>query len=319
MVQREKISCYLIAPSTVDVTVARSTLRSLNVSFEDVAMLPPSGESAPDVLRRRVEKADFVCGMLLEKYSGSRNRVENVLFELGVAVGLNRPIFIIAEQASLIPLGLASYPHVLGAANSESVLRFHLDAFLKRLSLPTERAVRPPRLAERPPLFSALDESKAPRPRKNRRAEVDRIRAGVDLVSLSERELERAVANALEITGANVAVEPQIADHFRPDVVAWLPRSNTGLGPALLVEVRRRIQGAGYERAIEQMERYMSAAGIRTGVLVSPEASDEIAVRIATSGYVFIVSLNTLFDLVSENNLARRLIEARNRFVHTGA
>jgi hypothetical protein len=65
------------------------------------------------------------------------------------------------------------------------------------------------------------------------------------------------------------------------------------------------------------VQRYMSAAGIRTGLLLAPDAADEIQVRIVPAGYVFITSVNTLLTLVSSGRLAKGLTEARNRYVHS--
>jgi hypothetical protein len=114
-------------------------LKELKVTVENIDTLPPSGEGLPNEIRQRIQRADFVCGLLVQPQPPDRSYIENVLFELGVAVGSNKPIFIVSQSRDLIPFSLASYPNVLGAADDGGVLKFHLYAFLKGLNVTRER------------------------------------------------------------------------------------------------------------------------------------------------------------------------------------
>jgi hypothetical protein len=301
-------------------------LNQLKVHVDNIDSLPPSGESLPDEIRRRVENADFVCGVLLQTPTASaRTFGENVLFELGVAVGCESPIFIVAESMNLIPHSLASYPYVLGALHDQTVLHFHLNAFLKGLSLPLRRSdtvkgASSPLYWKELPVPSermGVEQSVSKRAKADIIHKADIIREYLSRVT-SEVELTRAVAQAFELSGARVTSEASIEGHERPDVVAWLPNPTTDLGPALLVEIKRTAtEPKTIERALNQVQRYMSAAGIRTGLLLAPDAADEIEVRIVPAGYLFITSMNTLLTLVSRGRLEKGLTEARNRYVHS--
>ena len=107
-----------------------------------------------------------------------------------------------------------------------------------------------------------------------------------------------------------MAAEVEIGDGARPDVVAWLNEPASDLGAALLVETKATIRDARRtEESVNQVARYMSAAGIRTGLLLALDADDEIKVRIVPAGYVFITSPNTLLALSLVANLRRALLK----------
>jgi hypothetical protein len=290
-------------------------LKELEVSVENIESLPPSGESLPAEIRKRVNRADFVCGILLHMRSS-----QNVLFELGIAVGCKRPIFVVAESADLIPFSLSSYPHVLGAMRDHDVVRFHLSVFLKNLRSTARRAKNVHLTASpieiSPTAGTARLKSSPPQVEVAHGLEI--VRRELDQAT-SAVQLTRAVAQAFEVFGARVVAEVEIGDGARPDVVAWLNEPASDLGAALLVETQATIRDARRtEESVDQVARYMLAAGIRTGLLLALDADDEIKVRIVPAGYVFITSPNTLLALLSRGQLTKGLTEARNRFVHSG-
>ena len=215
---------------------------------------------------------------------------QNVLFELGIAVGCVRPIFVIAELADLIPFSLSSYPHVLGAMRDHDVVRFHLGIFLKNIKSTARRAKHVHLTAA--PLVMSPPQVEIAHGLETFRRELDE--------ATSEGQLTRAVAQAFKVFGASVAAEGEIGNGARPDVVAWLNEPAGDLGPALLVETKATIRDARRtEELVNQVARYMSAAGIRTGLLLALDADDEIKVRIVPAGYVFIASPSTLLALLS--------------------
>lgn len=107
-------------------------------------------------------------------------------------------------------------------------------------------------------------------------------------------------------------------DGSRPDLIAWLPDAPTELGAPIIVEVKRARWPRERDEGARQLGRYMGLAGVRTGLLVTPGGELEIEVRIVSGGYLYFVALEALLDLTERGELVRGLIQARNRFVHTG-
>jgi hypothetical protein len=303
----------------------RAALKELKVQVADIESMPPSGESLPSEIRRRIESADFVCGVVVGDEATGRNFSENVIFELGIALGCERPIFIVANSSEQIPYSLSSYPHILGALRNREAIQFHIGVFLKSLNIEK-------RLEKSPPKSTPKEEARAHSHRfeqvgefveretlENYRAELEQIRHRVDRVG-SDVDLTRDIARIFEIAGASVADKRVGAEQMVPDLVAWFREPAADLGQAILVEVKRKLRDPStIESASKQVDRYMSAAGIRAGVLLGADGPDEVQIRFATSGYIFLLSVNALISMVAKGRLTKGLLEARNRYVHTGA
>ena len=265
------------------------------------------------------------CGILTRKRSLTRNLLENVLFELGIAVGCERPLFVVAELAGLIPFSLASYPYVLCAVDNTDVLRFHLNVFLKNLSLvENRRSVLTAAPVEAFSLSRASELSASTAKPKSLSSvesniQIEDVRRELNHAT-SASQLNLAVAKAFEAFGAKVVAQRKAAEDFQPDLVAWLNEPAGDLGTVLLVEAKATIKDSRYtDEVIDQIAKYMSAAGVRAGLLLAPDADDKIAVRMVVPGYVFVTSPNTLLTLLATGKVTRGLAEARNRFVHSGA
>ncbi len=292
--------CYLSVPANIDTEALRHALTDLGVTADQAGELAPPGESWPGEIRRRLREADFVCGVLPDDGLAATN----VAFELGIAVGLGRPVFVIANTTELFPFGLQAFPHMQGTAADVNVIRYHLSAFLKNMKQSTRAALAPVTRPKHrsPPHFEDIAD----------------LRRRAKQPNTSEAEVTQVVSRALMAVGAHVTVAPKINHESRPDAIAWL-NAPTDLGGPVVVEVKR----AGNLRTrrpevTAQVERYMAAAQARTGLLVVPGFGPDMEVKIVAGGYVFIVSLETLLDLAESGQLVRDLIAERNRFVHTG-
>jgi hypothetical protein len=292
-------NCYLSVPANVDTGALRSVLTDLGVSVDPAAELPPPGESFPGEIRRRLREADFVCGVLLDEAPAATN----VAFELGIAAGLGRPIFVIASTKELFPFGLQAFPHVQGSAADIDAIRFHLAAFLKNMKQSTHAV-----------LAKAKPAKQRPAPRFGTIAD---LRRRAQEPSTSEAEVMQVVSQALMVLGAEVSVDKKMSHGSRPDIIAWLPDTATDIGGPIVVEVKRA-RGWPRQQMTAQIERYMAAAGARTALIVVPGLGPDVEVKIVAGGYLFVLSLETLLDLAESGRLNRSLIEERNRFVHTG-
>lgn len=172
-------SCYLSSPASVDTRTLRRVLTDLGVRVDRADELPPPGESLPGQIRKRLREADFVCGVL----PGDAPGASNVVFELGIALGLGRPIFIIANTTEFLPFALQRFPHAQGILEDSGAIRFHLRAFLKNMKTSTRAALG------------------AAKPAKHRGMPEDTIaelRRRAEKSNASEAELEQIVATHLQ-------------------------------------------------------------------------------------------------------------------------
>ena len=294
-----ELICYLSAPANVDTRALRQTLTELDVRVATPAELPPPGESLPGEIRRSLREADFVCGVLADEPSATTN----VAFELGIAAGLSRPIFVIASKHAAFPFGLQAFPYLQGNPNDVDAVRFHLSAFLKNM----KQSARSALISGKPTKRPSAPQSDA----------IADLRRRVRNLNTSGVEMTQVVFGALRALGAVISFDERIEHGFRPDAIAWLPETVTELAGPLVIEIKRTPMRASPE-ITAQMARYMAAARAQAGLPVVLESGPRVEVRSVSGGYLFIVSLETLLDLAETGQLIPDLIRARNSFVHTG-
>lgn len=125
----QKVRCFLSSPRLVDTAPLRLVLGELGVEVSSVDELPTAGELPTAKLLNQMRNASFVLGVL------TKDKGDTVLFELGVGIGLGKPVFLIAEHKESLATGLLDLPLVVSSLGSVETLRFHLEAFITNLRL----------------------------------------------------------------------------------------------------------------------------------------------------------------------------------------
>jgi hypothetical protein len=95
---KSKLTCYISAPANFDLTNIENVLSNLKIgfhSFYDFSI----GTSFSDIIKNKIRESDFVISILTTESN-------NVYFELGVANGLNKPLFILIDKELKVPFFL---------------------------------------------------------------------------------------------------------------------------------------------------------------------------------------------------------------------
>lgn len=240
-----------------------------------------------------MRQADFVLAVLPEH---SNLRVDNVLFEIGVAIGLKRPIFIIVTPGRELPFSLQSYPYIRANVSDVGAIKFHLEIFLNNLRSGPHHPGKARTQTKSPPGWLATA-------------------AGLSS-SLSERELEDQISAALTAMGAETVAEPRLEGNLRPDILAWFKGGPPSLGNPVIVEVKARARDD--DEVIQQAQRYLAESSARTAIVVLGARNAGIRVAPALGGYVFLISSNEFLDELGRGTLLESLLHARNAFAHGG-
>src|SRR5579871_2403563 len=292
---KSNIRCYISAPVGVDTAVIRSILRSLSVEIDREEETPPPGGSSVGSIRESLKSVDFVCGVI-----SSLAPAANVLFELGLAAGLGRPIFVIVDNIDLAPLGLLSYPHVKTSIQDSEALRYHVKLFLPNIQKSARAALTNPirkkiRVRDNAPLHMP----------PNQEAEAQ------DTLSLLTSAMRQA---GLEVVSEKSFVGFDQA--FKPDLVAWLPDTSIDLGNPILFELKTTQPPANISDWIYAVRRYLKVSGLRTGVLVVNDGQILPNAQLGDGGYIFVLQLRDLLNAIQNGRLAQILLELRNRLIH---
>lgn len=285
--------CYLISGQGRNSIELRSLLERLGAPALSVESTPPPGVAAATDVSALMRNSAFVCALIEEHSTTS-----NVIFELGLAAGLRKPIFLVIDPRAKVPISLESFPHVRASISELTGVDFHLRAFLRSINF-----VRPlvPVVREDPPGNAQL-----------RAPDHSRVPSGAE-------ELEFQVAFALQSIGHHVEAEPLYRENgrlLRPDFIVWIKGMPQSLGNPIVVEVKSK--PAREDALIAQAYRYLAATRLRTALVIASGRESMLKVAPYSDGYIFLISPDRFFDLVETNRLVDELIRGRNRFAHGG-
>jgi hypothetical protein len=125
-------SCFIVAPFGCDVSPLKAALDERGIIWFDLATSLPVRDSILETVRSAIETVAFVCGVLT-----SGESQQEVLFELGIAVGLKKPILLFADRDIDLPMVLTETFYVRTSLKNRNAVDFHLDAFQSNAKLRT--------------------------------------------------------------------------------------------------------------------------------------------------------------------------------------
>src|SRR2546426_8238289 len=98
-------SCYLAYPRGIDIRPVLESLAEMGVRVIDTTSLEPGPTPRAESIQAQIAGADVLVGVL----SGSA-RDSAVLFEVGVARGLGKPVIVLAASRASLPSELTGVP-----------------------------------------------------------------------------------------------------------------------------------------------------------------------------------------------------------------
>jgi hypothetical protein len=284
--------CLVIAPTDADLSVLRALLEELDTSATMTAQLLAGAQLATVALNQ----FDFAVALLPATGEHSAPTTPPAIYlEMGIALGRGLPLLVLAERTNqdLPGLGgLASNVWIVVGARDEASIRLHLSLFTKVLAI--NRAAGPV-FGGQPPLpksAKSVNEQNA----TNR-----------------GQRLEQVVVDLLEAGGALV----EEAANARPgdrgvDAAALIPGAEQALGP-VLVEVKAS-RGSELSPAVRNLGVYVMVRKAMLGLLIYDGPRQDLP---WPSGFpVVAMHVNDLRQHVQNGTLGRRLIGARNSYVH---
>jgi hypothetical protein len=297
-------SCFIAASLGADSAALRALLAERRVQVRDALSLPSGQGSIVSTIEEAIRQADFVCAVLPPQPS------PNVLFEIGLAYGARKPLFLIVEPGAELPADLRDLFYVRAAPSDAAAIGFNLDLFLR---------------------YSTLRNGDVPQ------ANGENPGHGSPAQSTTFRATFRAkleVARHADTTAAAFMLEELVAELFRQaqvvtaqeerhqgrgaDLAIWLDGIESTIGNPVLVKVKAGTLSEATLRAEESRLRgYISGTNARAGMLVyldregrrfpASEASWPLVIRL---------DARDLAEIAAEDRIVRLLVTERNKAAH---
>jgi hypothetical protein len=221
MLPTSRKSCFVIASREVPVGSFFEALRKEGIEPFFISDFLQSSNLNSSTLRGAFRSADIVVAFLVPGFPS-----DNVIFEIGLAVGLGRPLIIFSNREVSLPfdltkfqvnyIDLSNFEHAIPAIKKhlESKERGYLSEKIANFSSPPEK--------KRPTLRGAVLHN-----------ELGRIRS----LANSPREFERSIAGLLSNLGWTVAEARPDARTRAPDVAVWIDEIQKDVGNPLAIEI----------------------------------------------------------------------------------
>lgn len=287
-----KRRCFISAAYGDRLDVLQRVLDHLEVTWEwatSASLYQPTLDTVVDA----ISKADFVIGVLHDLAR------ENVLLELGMAIGLNKPLMLLKAGESALPSDLSNFPHFATDLQDKKLLSFQLDLFIRGLE-------GKPRAKRTFPFASAGTSKLYDEPPPE----------------LFESALEQSVAAAINRAGGRVTIpthggRERIPDLLIPDLLMWLPQLDKDLLNPAAIEVANRAKLADLDSLQRRLASFIRSSGLRCGLIVVNSLSLERDLhKLPPIPYIFIISLSELKAKLETSELAVWLKKERNRLAH---
>ena len=291
-------TCFITAPSRVDTSAIRRVLRRHGFGTRDVADVRP-GDSLAERVQNEIAKADVIVAV----FSGPKPSA-GVTFEAGLALGLGKPVIVVASEPVESPFSpLASAPIVLADPANEDALTFSFAQILPALErTPSRRAPRKRKAQDKPGLVEGFA------------AHIEALRA-----SGNERQLERLLLEVFkEDPGVSVTVEKKVVG-AEIDMAIWLDGYDSILGNPLIVELKLGALSEDRLRRSEfQLYRLLRASIAKFGLLIylDRRARRFVGPGVSAPNIVRFEASDLVTEL-SKASLGRTILAERNRLVHS--
>jgi hypothetical protein len=292
-------TCFISAPFNAKVAVIKDVLNQNNVRVLGVEGAE-LGQSPPTSTIDLIDRADLVIGVL------SHDRAtQNVLFELGLAVGRHKQVLIFAPPKSdFVPLGLQQFLTVRANLHNRDAIAFALHQVL---FAPERRNT------------STAQELK----QSGRTLGDEANRFLEDYTEIvrdnDEGRLEELVARAIRASSVD-AVSESFRESGRADLAVWSDAFQSFIENPLLVEVKfRLLSRKEFKRAADQLAATVREAGSTWGLLLYAEGPQKADLGWVARPTVLVISIRELFEAMRTAAFADIVQDLRNRRVHGGA
>jgi len=297
---REFKSCFISAPFGANLGSLTRLLDRAEIHWEWARSNLDLSDRLPGDLRKIIRGVDFLVGVIL---GGTAS--ENTMFEVGLAVGMGKPVLLIVADRARVPSDLAGIPTVQASLDDEKAIDLHLDLL-----------IRSSRQGPRYPV------SGQPRTSSLTSLRELGLRSSVRYDSKPESALEGELVALIEQAGGRTLLHPRLegeAQQFTPDVLFWLPTADVELlNPAVIELKGHALTSAQLLDAEKQLLGFLQQTGVRTGLLIVRGLGQESGTEFRGSPFlnVFRLDFEKFRKLITQRALATYLHQERNRAAH---
>lgn len=297
---KKKLKCFISSNADADLRAIRKVLSDLNVEVDNLYDFS-IGLTLTDLMKRKIREADFIIGIF-------PNDSRNVLFELGIAEALGKPIFLLLEQTNEIPFYLQNkiFFQVDWLKNTD-FLKLSLKNYILDISKKPSSYKRNKNIDS--PLHLSIDYT------NNQLINLKKLRE----TSFKEVDLINIVMDVLEKINVQAVSELLVHDRSRVDIAIKHKGISGYLGNPVLIEIKSgNLNNNTIMNAQSQLQQYIEKTKANFGLLLYFDKNNKhFGLDFHRFTNILIFDVEEFIQGIASEGFEEFLLRKRNEFVHS--
>lgn len=295
-------TCFISTTLDTDTSKLRQALEQHGVKWTDAAAALSAGASLTQSVYKTIQEADFVCVVIDSDYQSTF-----VPFEMGVAVGVQKPLLIFVAPDVNLPSDFEGFATVRTDLQNSEPINFALDIFLAHAQSNIGQVSIPERQTSTSINMQwAWDNVAAMRQSASDPASSNKYLLITDtLISL------------FQAAGALVADSPD-PDLKGADMAVWFDALQDSLGNPILIECKiGEITQSRLAEAEYQLRGLLAKTQAKAGIVIySDRDGRQFPATSKTLPLIYRFSIEEFIEAVGSGDFASILLTQRNQLLH---
>ena len=295
------LTCFVSAPAGVNLSQIKQILNEREIEF----VLPSEVLTHGQTISEKINKLIFMSDIFMAVFDDVHDS-RNILFELGLAVGLKKQIIILTPPSLSLPSDLSGFLVLRVTQDNLDALGFSLDQMLAATRKKSKK-----RGAQR---YDDLKNTKKVISNniyelKNKLNDLNPRGAG--------DTLERFVGDLLKESGISVIQQSEKPD-TGADFAIWSDELAAILGNPILIEIKRTIRDRAQAlKVTDQLNRYIEKSNSKSAIVLYLEGlpSDQIQNFIQNFNILYF-QIGDVVEQLQKNTFADIIKIRRNIIAH---
>lgn len=313
-----KIRCYVSTNIGSDLVNIKNILDTMGV---EILATGYPGMSLSAAIEKAILSSDFVLGVL----NSSKNN-ENVLFELGFAKGLGKPIVVIVPpELSNIPQFLSDVSFIRANTTDSTPIKYSLERsipFFTKSKISKKFFPRKHQfhVQENIPITEKVIVKVSEAKSEISDSLVDSYINKLQDPNLTELDILKIVELVLK-RGENIVVENFSVhsddESYKADLAIWDDKLEPYISNPLLIEIKRKISQDKIDLIKRSFRSYYQKGKSRWLLVLYLEGPEEIKQSITTIGsQILFLKIEKLLEQMKTQSFAKVIRDSRNYYVH---
>jgi hypothetical protein len=260
-----------------------------------------TAKTAVSQIRSAFRSVDLVIVLLVHGRA-----LENVFFEMGIALGMARPIIIFADPGVELPIGLSGIRLHRTDLTDLADLVPTVEKFTNTKAPSDAHA----RVGSAGSVSSSLAPDRGPS-REKLNAAIAAIRnAQAHGVGVTSIHLERLITELFKSADLRVVEAPQqVRRRVRvPDLAVWIDDVQKEIGNPIAVEIKASLYENALDDVTSQLTASLRSVDAKAGILIHTNSNIRRAHNLfQTSPLIFIFTIDELLNVVENSSLSTAL------------